>query len=200
LAAGGETGTRLRVIEEALADRDAVLDLHETSCDTEPLAVCADTSRHVDAVSRLGLSTIVAGASEVLGEGMLAAWVDQQGGCGVTVEVGRNGTSEAAAQAAQLAFRWLKGDASQAASSVQVWRLRGVIRALEDGTQAVRGFGNASRVSEREVVARGPTSMVRAPGNGALFLPKAQADHGRPVALFATDDGQRVPSRQRSDD
>ena len=186
------TGARVACIQHALKDVGHVLDLHETSCDSEPLAVCDASAPHLAAVARLGLNTIVADAPRVLGPGMLSAWVDRHGGCGVTVEVGRNGTSEAEEWAHRLVERWLLDDSvTKPWGEIRVWHLTEVIVAREDKTRLIRTLGNASRVQIGEVLARGPNTMIPAPGDGGVFLPKSPVDKGQPIALFAIDGGLR---------
>ena len=190
-----KTGARVARIQDALRGVEHVLDLHETSCDSGPLAVCDASAPHLAAVARLGLETIVADAPRVLGPGMLSAWVDRIGGCGITVEVGRNGTAEAEGWAHQLVGRWLEDAQAARTPAIRVWHLTEVIVAREDNTRLIRKLGNASRVRMGEVLARGPSTMIPSPGDGGVFLPKSPVDQGQPVALFAIDGGLHTAPR-----
>ena len=182
---------RVEALKEALRGVDRLLDIHQTSCETPPLAVGPDTGAHRLAARALGLEVLVTAAGALYGGGMLAEWVDREGGLGLTVETGRKGTTFALAMARDLALRFLFPDDTRPGSpTVRVYRLELAVPAPRAPLSFRRELGNTTPVSEGEIIGASPDGPLVIPWTGAVFLPREEAAPGEPCLLLARDLGE----------
>lgn len=167
---------------------DVLLDLHQTHAPTPPLAVAADTPRHLDLAARLGLHVAVVGAGRVYGAAMLADAVDRAGGIGLTVETGQAGTAAALAEALRVVDALLAGGVGGAAA-VRVYEIVDVLPSPGVELRFTRPLTNGSTIRPGEIIGRSSAGPLVVPVGDALFLPRERAAAGAPCALLATDRG-----------
>lgn len=192
----GETAEHQRCgeLRGALEGVQRLLDLHQTSCETPPLAVGPATDAHVNETARLGLGILVSGVEAIYGGGMLSEWVDRRGGIGLAVETGRKGTQASLHVARDVAQRFLAGVPHEPTGPVRVYEIQEPLFAPAPGLRFVRALGNTTPVMAGEVLGTTDGSPLRAPGDGAIFLPREIQDTKRPCLLFARDLGFREPN------
>jgi hypothetical protein len=177
------------VICAALGDPRVCLDVHQTHCDTPPLAVVRDTPAHLAFARALGLGVAVVDAGRIYGQTMLADWVDARGGLGLTLESGRADSEEADHAARSVVARLVHRD-WDAGPAIRVYAVRAVLRAPWSGFNFTRDLGNGSPVRAGEVLAERSGGALRAPADGVVLLPHADVAEGAPAAVFAEDRGQ----------
>ena len=187
--ATGYEASRAKVICDALGAPSALLDIHQTHCDTPPLAVVKDTAAHLAFARALGLRTAVVDARRIYGDTMLADWVDAQGGLGVTLESGRADSRDAAHAAQAVVDRAMTRD-WDAGASIRVYAVRAVLRAPWSGLRFLRDLGNGSPVRADEVLAERDGAVLRAPADGVVLLPHDDVAEGDAAAVFAEDRGE----------
>ncbi len=187
-AATGYEASRAQVICDALGTPRVLLDIHQTHCDTPPLAVVKDTPAHLAFARALGLRTAVVDAARIYGTTMLADWVDAAGGLGVTLESGRADSSEAEVAARAVVDRAMARDWDPGAT-IRVYAVRAVMRAPWSGFRFVRPLGNGSPVRAHELLAERDGQRLCAPADGVVLLPHEDVDEGDPAAVFAFDRG-----------
>ena len=187
-AASGYEAERVQVISHALAAPRVLLDLHQTHCDTPPLAVVRDTPAHLALARALGLGTAVVDARRIYGDTMLADWVDGQGGLGLTIESGRVGSRESVEAAKGVVDRLLSRDWDPGAT-IHVYAVRAVLRAPWSGLRFKRALANGSPVARGEVLAERDGALLLAPADGVVLLPHDAVDEGAAAAIFAEDRG-----------
>lgn len=180
---GGVEVARARVLREALAGVDVLVDLHQTHRPIPPLAVMRDTPRHRDLAASLGLRTAVTQARLVYGDTMLSDLVDVRGGVGLTVETGQAGTALAREVAESTVSRLLT--AAHATAPLSVFRIEAVLESPGPDLRFRRLLVNGAPVAAGEVLGAGAAGSVVAPGTGVVFLPREGVAAGRPCALFA---------------
>jgi predicted deacylase len=191
-----QRSVRLRAIVEGAT---RLLDLHQTHCETPPLAVVTNTPLHLEMVARLGLEIAVVGTDVVYGPCMIADLVNRHGGVGITVETGRADSSEALAVGREVARRFLTLESNPLESLRPVWVLE-LVEAVEcpgAGLRFRRELGNTSRLEAGEVWADWEGGELRAPRDVVVFLPREGAPPGRSCALFAEDRGLFQPGVSR---
>ena len=121
-APDGAEARRVDELKGAFAGVDRLLDIHQTACETPPLAVAPNTEPHREATRGLGLGVLVAAADRLYGGGMLSEWVDREGGLGLAVETGRKGTPEALNVARQVTSRAAGGPAAAVRFCFLCWQ------------------------------------------------------------------------------
>jgi predicted deacylase len=187
----GYEGSRVGVLKEHLAHADLLLDLHQTSCSTPPVAVVHDSPEHLRVAAALGVTHAVVGIEAIYLGTMLSRWLDGQGGIGITVETGQKGTEEAAAAAGEVARRFLTSGGSSSATGGKIRRYRLEEALPTPGPNLVfeRHLGNTTRIHAGELLGRYEGGELRAERNAVIFLPRAGAEPGSPCMLLATDEG-----------
>jgi len=176
-----------------------LLDLHQTHCDTPPLAVIAYTREHLLLTSRLGLEFAVVGTDRVYGPCMLADLVNRRGGIGITVETGRADSEEALEVGRDIARRFLTLSSLplETLQPVRVLELEESVPCPGPGLRFLRPLGNTSRLEAGEVWAEWDGGELRAPRDVVVLLPHEDVDPGRPCILFAADRGLFRPDAAR---
>ncbi|MDP6942672.1 MAG: succinylglutamate desuccinylase/aspartoacylase family protein [Myxococcota bacterium] len=187
--ATGYEAARAETLRGALGRPAVLLDIHQTHCDTPPLAVVRDTPAHLALARALGLETAVVDADRIYGSTMLADWVDAAGGLGLTIESGRADSDEAKEAALRVVRRAIRRDWDPGAQ-IQVYAVRSVLRAPWPGLRFHRDLGNGSPVRAGEVLATRDGETLCAPDDGVLLLPHEDVAQGDPAAVFAFDRGQ----------
>jgi succinylglutamate desuccinylase len=187
-SAHGYEVTRAAAICDALGEPRVCLDVHQTHCDTPPLAVVRETPAHLAFARALGLGLAVVGAGRIYGQTMLADWVDARGGLGLTLESGRADSEEADRAARAVVSRLIHRD-WDAGSAIRVYAVRAVLRAPWSGFRFTRDLGNGSPVRSGEVLAERSGGLLRAPADGVVLLPHVDVAEGAPAAVFAEDRG-----------
>ena len=150
--AAGVEGGRAATLRSALGRPRLLLDVHQTHCDTPPLAVVKDTQAHLALACALGLDTAVVDAGRIYGDTMLADLADAGGGLGLTIESGRIGAPESLEAASSAVSRALLGE-WRGGASIRVYAVRSVLRSPWDGLRFLRALGNGSPVRAGEVLA-----------------------------------------------
>ena len=187
--AHGYEASRAATICAALGEPAVCLDVHQTHCDTPPLAVVRDTPAHLALARALGLRVAVVDAGRIYGATMLADWVDARGGLGLTLESGRADSEEAEVAARAVVTRLIERDWDPGAD-IRVYAVRAVLRAPWSGFHFQRALGNGSPVRSGEVLAERSGEVLHAPADGVVFLPHTDVDQGAAAAVFAEDRGQ----------
>ncbi len=184
-------GGRAAVLMEALGHAEALLDLHQTSCATPPVAVVHDDPTHLRMAAAMGVAHAVVGIESVYSGTMLGRWIDSVGGVGLTVETGQKGREEARAAAFELSRRFLTAGAAASAQGGRIrrYRLRAPWISPADGVTFARALGNTSRVSAGEVIGHTDDGPLRCEEEAVIFLPRIGATRGTPCMLLASDEG-----------
>jgi predicted deacylase len=187
----GYEGARVGVLKQHLGHAEVLLDLHQTSCTTPPVAVVHDSPEHLRVAAALGVTHAVVGIEAVYTGMMLSRWMDAQGAIGITVETGQKGTEEAAAAAGEVARRFLTsgGSASATGGKIRRYRLERALPTPGPGLAFARALGNTTHVRAGELLGRYEGGELLAPSNAVVFLPSAGAEEGAPCMLLATDEG-----------
>jgi len=187
----GYEGSRIGVLKQHLCHADLLLDIHQTSCLTPPVAVVHDSPEHLRVAAALGLTHAVVGIDAIYSGTMLSRWLDAQGGIGITVETGQKHTEEAAAAAGEVARRFLTSGASSSATGGEIRRYRLEEALPTPGPDLVfdRPLGNTTCVRAGELLGRYEGGELIADRNAVVFLPRAGAEVGAPCMLLATDEG-----------
>jgi len=193
-APGQETDyerSRASVLEAHLGDVDLLLDLHQTSCSTPPVAVIHDSPSHLRWASSLGVAHAVVDIERVFTGTTLGRWIDARGGVGLTVETGRKGEQEALDAAREIARRFLTagGNSSAARGRIRRYRLEEAWACPGPGLRFARPLGNTSRIRGGELLGHYDDGELRAPRDAVVFLPREGASVGSPCMLLATDEG-----------
>ena len=170
---------------------EALLDLHQTSCATPPVAVVHDDPTHLRMAAAMGVAHAVVGIESVYSGTMLGRWIDSVGGVGLTVETGQKGREEARAAAFELSRRFLTAGAAASAQGGRIrrYRLRAPWISPADGVTFARALGNTSRVSAGEVIGHTDDGPLRCEEEAVIFLPRIGATRGTPCMLLASDEG-----------
>ncbi len=186
----------LRTLVEGAA---RLIDLHQTHCDTPPLAVVSDTPAHLQLVARLGLEIAVVGTDRVYGACMIADLINRLGGIGITVETGRAETPEAFTNGRDVVQRFLTLDSSplESLKPVRVLELAEAVPCPGPGLRFRKALGNTSRLKAGEVWAEWEGGELVAPRDVVVLLPHDDVAPGRACALFATDRGLFHPEASR---
>ena len=187
--AQGRESERADLLRHALQSTKVLVDIHQTHCDTPPLAVVKETPAHLAFARALGLRVAVVDAERIYGPSMMADWVDSEGGLGITLESGRSGTIEARHAAEALVDRLVRRD-WEFGATIRVYAVREILRAPWHDFTFARSYGNGSPVAAGEVLGEAHGETLRAPAEGVLLLPRARADKGAPAAVFAEDLGE----------
>jgi predicted deacylase len=184
-------GARAEVLKETLGHADLLLDLHQTSCATPPVAVIEDTPAHLRLSAALGIAHAVVGIEAVYGGTMLSRWFDSLGGLGLTVETGQKGKEEARAAAYEIVRRFLTAGASASAQGGRIrrYRLRRAWRSPANGLRFSRALGNTARIRAGEIVGHTDDGPLSCDEDSVVFLPREGAGQGTPCMLLATDEG-----------
>ena len=184
-------GARAALLKESLGHAEVLLDLHQTSCTTPPVAVIKDSPAHLRTAAALGIAHAVVGIETVYTGTMLSRWFDGQGGLGLTVETGQKGREEARAAAYELVRRFLTAGASASASGGRIRRYRLRRAWLSPGAdlQFSRALGNTARVQAGEIIGHTAAGPLTCDEDSTVFLPREGVDPGRPCMLLATDEG-----------
>ncbi|MEE2779498.1 MAG: succinylglutamate desuccinylase/aspartoacylase family protein [Myxococcota bacterium] len=187
---------RCRELQDALQGAASLLDLHQTSCTTPPLAVGPATDEHLAQTARLGLRILVSGVERVYGGGMISEWIDRRGGVGLAVETGQKGTEASLEIARDVTRRFLTSREEETGGDgkVRVYEITEAVCPPASGLRFVRPLGNASSVVAGEVLGTTTGAPLRAPGDGAIFLPREVSGTNRPCLLFARDMGLCAPN------
>ncbi|MGB0592313.1 MAG: succinylglutamate desuccinylase/aspartoacylase family protein [Myxococcota bacterium] len=185
----GYEAERAAAICAVLGEPVVCLDVHQTHCETPPLAVVRNTPAHLAFARALGLHVAVVDAGRIYGATMLADWVDAQGGLGLTLESGRADSEEAEVAARSVVNRLVHRDWDPGAT-IRVYAVRAVLRAPWADFNFTRELGNGSPVRANEVLAERSGAVLRAPADGVVLLPHADVAEGAPAAVFAEDRGQ----------
>jgi len=185
---------RCRALQEALQRVGWLLDLHQTSCPTPPLAVGPATDQHLGQTARLGLEFLVTGVERVYGGGMVSEWIDRRGGVGLAVETGQKGTAASLEVARVVTRRFLTPSDEGMGKPVRIYEIVEAVCSPAPGLRFVRPLGNTSPVVAGEILGVTDGSPLRAPGDGAIFLPREVSDANRPCLLFARDMGLSNPN------
>lgn len=193
---GGYEAQRAEELKSFLEGTNVLLDVHQTHCETPPLAVIQDSPAHLAMARALGLSVAVVDAQKIYGPTMLADWVDARGGLGLTLESGRVGTAEAKEVAAGVMRRLVRRE-WDLGPSIRVYAVHSVMRAPFDGLNFMRSLGNGSPVSAGEVLAEKGELRLRAPGDGVVLLPQREVRQGAVAAIFAEDRGEVSVAHER---
>lgn len=184
-------GARAAVLKAALGHADVLLDLHQTSCTTPPVAVVEDSPAHLRLAAALGIAHAVVGIEAVYSGTMLSRWFDAQGGLGLTVETGQKGREEARAAAYEVVRRFLTAGAAASAQGGRLRRYRLREAWLSPGADLrfSRALGNTARIQAGEVVGHTEAGPLSCDEDSTVFLPHEGALPGSPCMLLATDEG-----------
>jgi len=184
-------GERSQLLKEALGHADMLLDLHQTSCTTPPVAVVEDSPEHLRLAAALGIAHAVVGIETVYEGTMLSRWFDAHGGLGLTVETGQKGREEARAAAYEVVRRFLTAGASASAQGGRIrrYRLRRVWLSPANGLRFTRALGNTARIEAGEIVGHTEAGPLSCDEDSAVFLPREGAAQGTPCMLLAADEG-----------
>lgn len=180
---GGPVGRRAAELAAALHDVDVLLDLHQTHRPIPTLGVLPDAPGCRELARCLGLEVAVENASLVYGDSMIADHVAGRGGVAVTVELGAVADPACVQHGLGLVRALIREQPS--ASTLTVWRIESVLRVPGPGMRFTRPLDNGTRVHAGEQLATSPAGALRAPADGAVFLPREDARPGDPAALFA---------------
>lgn len=184
-------GARAALLKEVLGHADVLLDLHQTSCTTPPVAVVEDSPSHLRISAALGIAHAVVGIEAVYSGTMLSRWFDSHGGLGLTVETGQKGREEARAAAYEVVRRFLTagGAASAQGGRIRRYRLRRAWLSPAEGLRFTRALGNTARIQAGEVVGHTDAGPLSCDEDSVVFLPQEGARPGTPCMLLATDEG-----------
>ena len=188
---------RAAALREALRGVELLVDLHQTTCTTPPVAVAPDSDSHLRFAAALGVQNLVTGMASLYGGTMLSEWVDAQGGIGLTVETGQKGSAEAEGAAYEIIRRFLTAGSSapRTAGRIRVYRFAAPLPCPGPGLRFTRRLGNTSRIRQGEVLGTWDGGELCAAADGSVFLPREDAPEGAPCLLLTQDEGWRsVPA------
>jgi len=184
----GYEESRGALLRQMLGSVKRLLDIHQTHCDTPPLAVTRLDGAHLKLVAQLNLKTAVVGVDKIYRDSMLSDWVDERGGIGITIESGRADTEEAFQVGYEAALRMLRKDWA-AVGVVRVFDVDHLIRAPFTNGRWSRPVGNGTEVEKGEVLVQSGERQLKSPGKGVLLLPHEGVEEGGVQAVFALDRG-----------
>ena len=187
-----ELAEALRQIERAQRGPLMVVDLHTTSAAGPPFVCFGDTLRNRRLAMALPLPALL-GIEELI-DGALVGYCTERGHVGISVEAGQHLAPDAAER--HVAAIWLLLVAGRCLPARAVPELAsqrallslasaGCPRVVEvlhrhvvspkDEFQMLPGFASFTRVAKDQVIARDVNGPVRAPHDGALLMPRYQA-------------------------
>lgn len=184
---------RVNEIKAVLHDADVLIDLHQTSCPSPPVAVIPQKKEHRTLARALGIKIGVLGAQETYGPKMISDWFNSAGKLGITIETGQIGTQPALECAREVLTRFLSADWSLCANqeTIRLYQIREHLTCPGASFEWVVELGNTSHVQKGDVLGTSREGPLHAPFDCATFLPQIAPRAGAPCVLLADDLGER---------
>jgi succinylglutamate desuccinylase len=182
---------RVDALKSALSETDILIDLHQTTCPSPPVAVIPPHREHKTLAALLGIKIGVFGAEDTYDSSMITDWFNERGGVGVTIETGKIGTPEARECARAVLHNYLSETWSLTANdhTIRLYQIREAMRAPGDRLAWTRHLGNTSPVHAGETIATTLEGSLVVLKDSATFLPQNAPKKGETCVLLADDLG-----------